>query len=126
MDTILDEDMSWLGLGRQFYWCGFDKGGRPCLVFRACEHRRAESDADVSPELKVVEKLVSEWINNLLPYERETFGFTVLSLKSVLSDHGVYAFFCASSSVCRCVQIVFQLKRKRISIILKRNCRQIV
>lgn len=53
MDTILDEDLSGLGLDREFYWSGFDREGRPCLVFRACEHRRSETSNDVTPELKV-------------------------------------------------------------------------
>ncbi|CAM9292423.1 unnamed protein product [Pylaiella littoralis] len=44
MDTILDDDLSGAGVSHEFYWSGFDREGRPCLVFRAAEHRKADSD----------------------------------------------------------------------------------
>ncbi|CAM9470392.1 unnamed protein product, partial [Ectocarpus sp. 8 AP-2014] len=44
LDTILDEDLSGTGVSHEFYWSGFDRDGRPCLVFRACEHRKSDSD----------------------------------------------------------------------------------
>ena len=45
MDNILEEDLSGVGVAKEFYWSGFDRGGRPCLVFRACEHKKTDSDA---------------------------------------------------------------------------------
>ena len=45
MDGILEEDLSGVGVSREFYWSGFDRGGRPCLVFRACEHKKTDSDS---------------------------------------------------------------------------------
>lgn len=53
LDTILDEDLSSAGVSREFYWGGFDRGGRPCLVFRACEHKKSDADKGASVEQKV-------------------------------------------------------------------------
>lgn len=53
MDSIVEEDMSGLGLENEFYWSGFDKAGRPCLVFRASQHKRSETSKDVTAEQKV-------------------------------------------------------------------------
>eukprot|EP00752_Nemacystus_decipiens_P001571 g1532.t1 len=44
LDTILDEDLSGAGVSHEFYWSGFDRDGRPCLVFRAAEHRKSDPD----------------------------------------------------------------------------------
>lgn len=44
LDTILDEDLSGVGVSHEFYWSGFDRDGRPCLVFRACEHKKSDPD----------------------------------------------------------------------------------
>ncbi|CAN0291771.1 unnamed protein product, partial [Hapterophycus canaliculatus] len=44
LDTILDEDLSHARVSHEFYWSGFDREGRPCLVFRACEHKKSDSD----------------------------------------------------------------------------------
>lgn len=44
LDNILEEDLSGAGVSKEFYWSGFDRDGRPCLVFRACEHRKSDPD----------------------------------------------------------------------------------
>lgn len=44
LDTILDEDLSGAGVSQEFYWSGFDREGRPCLVFRAVEHKKSDPD----------------------------------------------------------------------------------
>eukprot|EP00903_Cladosiphon_okamuranus_P016533 g15252.t1 len=44
LDGILDEDLSGAGVSHEFYWSGFDREGRPCLVFRACEHKKSDPD----------------------------------------------------------------------------------
>ena len=43
IDTILDEDLSDLNLSKVFSWCGFDRDGRPCLVYRVREHINPDS-----------------------------------------------------------------------------------
>ncbi|CAB1110115.1 unnamed protein product [Ectocarpus sp. CCAP 1310/34] len=67
LDTILDEDLSGTGVSHEFYWSGFDRDGRPCLVFRACEHRKSDSDGASPTVEEKLFKVATPIIENNFP-----------------------------------------------------------